>query len=99
MAYLIIINGLDQGQLFELSTGQNFLGRDEDADIQNRLWSIGLKRKILFLTKKQYLYHNPHPKSKRVENYQNKNMSKSHRNNELIGEKWRDDLDDWGYYR
>ena len=71
----------------------------EDADIQNRLWSIGLKRKILFLTKKQYLYHNPHPKSKRVENYQNKNMSKSHRNNELIGEKWRDDLDDCGYYR
>ena len=34
MAYLIITNGLDQGQLFELSEGPNVLGRDGEADIQ-----------------------------------------------------------------
>ena len=64
----------------------------EDADIQNRLFSIGLKRKILFLTKKQYLYHNPHPTAKRCENYLNKDMASSHQINESIGEKWKANL-------
>ena len=66
----------------------------EDADIQNRLWSIGLKRKILYLTKKQYLYHNPHPITKRVENYFNKDMVNSHQVNESIGEEWKKNLGD-----
>lgn len=47
MAYLIITNGLDQGQLFELSTGQNFVGRDEDADIQISLSAVSRQHACL----------------------------------------------------
>ncbi|MEC9096613.1 MAG: EF-P lysine aminoacylase EpmA [Planctomycetota bacterium] len=40
MAYLIITNGLDQGQLFELSAGENIVGRDKNADIQISLNAV-----------------------------------------------------------
>ena len=47
MAYLIITNGLDQGQLFELSGGENIIGRDEGADIQLRLNAVSRRHAIL----------------------------------------------------
>ena len=40
MAYLIITNGLDQGQLFELSAGPNVVGRDGEAAIQIALSAV-----------------------------------------------------------
>ncbi|MBA61714.1 MAG: EF-P lysine aminoacylase GenX [Planctomycetaceae bacterium] len=47
MAYLIITNGLDQGQLFELSGGENIIGRDEGADIQLCLNAVSRRHAIL----------------------------------------------------
>jgi len=37
MAYLIITNGLDKGQRYELSDGENIVGRDEEAQIHLNL--------------------------------------------------------------
>lgn len=47
MAYLIITNGLDQGQLFELSEGPNVLGRDGEADIQIALSAVSRQHACL----------------------------------------------------
>ena len=43
MAYLIITNGLDQGQLFELPEGKHILGRDEKAEIHIDLSAVSRK--------------------------------------------------------
>ena len=43
MAYLIITNGLDQGQLFELPEGKHILGRDEKAEIHVDLSAVSRK--------------------------------------------------------
>ena len=50
MAYLIITNGLDQGQLFELSEGPNVLGRDGEADIQIALSAVSRQHACLHVS-------------------------------------------------
>lgn len=58
----------------------------EDNDIQVRLASAGLNRKILRLSKTKFIYHNPHDIKMRSENYQNKNPAETWARNKAIAD-------------
>ena len=54
----------------------------DDNEIQRRLIKIGVKRKIIPLEEKIYIYHNPHGDSDRVINYKNKTTTENRNSNE-----------------
>ena len=62
----------------------------EDDDLQNRLVRNGLHPKILLLSKREFLYHNPHENYSRVANYEIKDGIQSWERNKKISNSYVD---------
>ncbi len=62
----------------------------EDDDLQNRLVKNGLNPKILLLSKREFLYHNPHENNLRIANYKIKDGNQSWARNKKISNSYVD---------